>query len=40
MPTSGIGSETVAGGVLAATATRGDPQLVAANLRVDGTAVP
>ncbi len=36
----GIGSETVAGGVLSAQATNGDPQMFAENLRVDGTAVP
>ena len=37
---SGIGSETVTGGVLSAQSTNGDAQMAMDNLRVDGTAVP
>ena len=40
MSFSGIGGETVAGGVLSAQSTNGDAQMSMDNLRVDGTAVP
>ena len=37
---SGIGSATVAAGALTAQSTATDPQMIASNLRVSGTAVP